>query len=40
MVVERLEKMEKDKKLTKAHIAIWDNFVGEKPGDTAEEPDT
>ena len=29
LAVERLEKMEKDQKLTKAHIGIWDKFVGE-----------
>ena len=29
LAVERLEKMEKDQKLTKNHIGIWDKFVGE-----------
>ena len=29
LAVERLEKMEKDQKLTKAHIGLWDKFVGE-----------
>ena len=29
LIVERLEKMDKDKKLTKAHVEIWDKFVGE-----------
>ena len=27
LVVERLQKMDKEKKLTKAHIKIWDKFV-------------
>ena len=29
LVVERLEKLEKDEKITKGHLGIWDKFVGE-----------
>lgn len=28
LIVERLEKMDKDENLTKAHVEIWDKFVG------------
>ena len=32
LIVERLEKMDKDEKLTKSHVGIWGKFVGEKVG--------
>ena len=28
LIVERLEKMDKEEKLTKSHVDIWDKFVG------------
>ena len=28
LIVERLQKTDKEKKLTKAHVALWDKFVG------------